>query len=65
MLYDSPGLTIQGQVNLPALPGGADDRNGTSTWEKERSSHVPHPSSSDYKTVAHSVFRVLAFLTHF
>ena len=35
VLYDSPGLTIQGQVNFRALPGGgADDRNVTATWEK-------------------------------
>ena len=46
-------LYKEGQVNFPALPWrGPDDRNMTSTQERQRSAPPPL-SSSDYKNAAH------------
>ena len=57
ILYDNPGLTIQGQVSFLALPGGGtDDGNMISIQERQRSS-LPPCFSFDHKAVAHQVLR--------
>ena len=48
-----PYLTLHGQENSLAQPGGEDDDGSiTSTEERQRSSSPPVDFSSDYKTVA-------------
>ena len=48
-----PSLTMEGQENSSAQPGGrADDGSMTSTQERQRSSSPPPDFSVDYKTVA-------------
>ena len=48
-----PSLTMEGQENSSAQPGGGtDDGSMTSTQERQRSSFPPPHFSFDYKTVA-------------
>ena len=48
-----PRLTMQGQENSPAQPGGgADDEIMTSAQERQRSTSFPPHFFFDYKTIA-------------
>ena len=58
--HDSPGWTIQGQENSPALPGGGtDEGNMTSTQKRQRRSSPPLLSSCDYENATHWVLRAV------
>ena len=53
----------EGQVNIPALPGGGtDDRDMVSTQERQKRSSPPPLSSSDYKSVTHWVSETAQYL---
>jgi len=52
MIMCGPSLTMPGQENSPAQPGGgADGGSMTSTQERQRKSSPPPHLSFDYKTV--------------